>query len=101
MSGRDQLDKGAIGQREESLLENTVIVFTSDHGDLRGEHHRQNKGVPYEGSTRIPFLFYFPGKINRGLIVNQALTSIDFMPTVLTMASRTTGSPPQSWRIRH
>ncbi|MDB4778028.1 sulfatase-like hydrolase/transferase, partial [bacterium] len=33
--------------KSEGLMENTIIVFTADHGDLRGEHHRQNKGVPY------------------------------------------------------
>ncbi|MDG1874493.1 MAG: sulfatase-like hydrolase/transferase, partial [Mariniblastus sp.] len=37
--------------KAEGILEKTMIVFTSDHGDLRGEHHRQNKGVPWEGSA--------------------------------------------------
>ena len=42
--------------RETKLIDRTIIVFTSDHGDLCGEHGRLNKGVPYEGSARIPFL---------------------------------------------
>ena len=42
--------------RKRELLDRTIIVFTSDHGDLCGEHGRLNKGVPYEGSARIPFL---------------------------------------------
>ena len=71
--------------RTSGILDRTVIVFTSDHGDLRGEHHRQNKGVPYEGSTRIPFLIRFPGKIQPGTRVDQALSSIDFAPTILPM----------------
>ena len=70
---------------ETGILNRTVIVFTADHGDLRGEHHRQNKGVPYEGSTRIPFLVRFPGKIKPGTRIDQALTSIDFAPTILPM----------------
>ncbi|MCH2180558.1 MAG: sulfatase [Mariniblastus sp.] len=74
----EHLDKAGI-------LDQTVIVFTADHGDLRGEHHRQNKGVPYEGSTRVPFLVRFPGKIKPGTRVDQALTSIDFAPTILPM----------------
>jgi glucan phosphoethanolaminetransferase (alkaline phosphatase superfamily) len=45
-------------------MERTIVVFKADHGDLRGEHHRQNKGVPYEASARIPFVIYYPAKIN-------------------------------------
>lgn len=71
--------------RSENLIDNTIIVFTSDHGDLRGEHHRQNKGVPYEGSTRVPFIVYAPGQAKAGTQVHQALGSIDFMPTLLSM----------------
>ena len=71
--------------KQAGILANTVIVFTADHGDLRGEHHRQNKGVPYEGSTRVPFLIRFPGKITPGTQIDQALGSIDFVPTILPM----------------
>jgi uncharacterized sulfatase len=71
--------------KQEKLLENTTIVFTSDHGDLRGEHHRQNKGVPWEGSARVPFLVYHPGKIVGGTVIDEALTSVDFAPTLMKM----------------
>jgi uncharacterized sulfatase len=71
--------------RTNGLLEQTIVVFTSDHGDLRGEHHRHNKGVPYEASTRVPFLVHFPNKIKPGTVINEALTSVDFLPTVLPM----------------
>ncbi|MEL7499346.1 MAG: sulfatase-like hydrolase/transferase [Planctomycetota bacterium] len=69
--------------KSNDLLDQTIIVFTSDHGDLRGEHHRQNKGVAFEGSARIPFLVYYPGKIKPGTVVDQALTSVDFAPTLM------------------
>jgi arylsulfatase A-like enzyme len=70
--------------RRQGLLERTIIVFTSDHGDLCGEHGRLNKGVPYEGSARIPFLVYAPGKVKPGVVVDEALTCIDFLPTLMT-----------------
>ena len=44
--------------REEDMLQNTIVLFSSDHGDLMGEHHRLNKGVPFEGSAKIPFVVY-------------------------------------------
>lgn len=70
---------------ENSLLDRTIVVFTSDHGDLRGEHGRQNKGVPYEGSARIPFLIRWPAKIKPGTLVRQSLACTDFLPTILAL----------------
>ena len=71
--------------RENKQIENTIIVFTSDHGDLCGEHGRLNKGVPYEGSARIPFLMVCLGKIPAGTVVNEALSCVDFMPTLFAL----------------
>lgn len=71
--------------RDRNLLEKTIVVFTSDHGDLCGEHGRLNKGVPYEGSARIPFLMYCDGKIRKGTVVNEALSNVDFLPTVMNL----------------
>lgn len=76
--------------KEKEIYDNTIFVFTSDHGDLRGEHHRQNKGVPYEASTRVPFLVRYPQLIEKHVVINQALGSIDFLPTLCTM----TGTKP-------
>ncbi len=76
--------------RKNGQIERTIIVFTSDHGDLCGEHGRLNKGVPYEGSARIPFLFYCPDKIPAGTVVKQALSCVDFVPTLFAL----TGDKP-------
>ena len=94
------------------LRDDTIIVFTSDHGDLRGEHNRQNKGVPYEGSARIPFIISYPAKYPGPVVVDEALTCVDFLPSVLKImgvkaagkeegrdASRLmlTGNAPEGW----
>jgi arylsulfatase A-like enzyme len=71
--------------RETGVLDRTFIVFTSDHGDLCGEHGRDNKGVPMEGSSRIPFLLHAPGVVPPGTIVRQALGTVDFKPTILSL----------------
>jgi arylsulfatase A-like enzyme len=71
--------------REEGLIDNTLIVFTADHGDLCGEHGRLNKGVPYEGSAKIPFLLYCPGKVKGGTVVDEALSNVDFLPTTMKL----------------
>lgn len=69
--------------KEEGLEENTIIVFTSDHGDLMGEHKRHNKGNPLEGSARIPFVLRYPDKVKAGKVIRKAYTSTDFTPTIL------------------
>ncbi|MEJ6733614.1 MAG: sulfatase [Opitutaceae bacterium] len=71
--------------REEGVLENTIIVFTSDHGDLLGEHGRDNKGVPMEGSARIPFIMHAPGIVTPGTIVHEPFGTVDFKPTLLAL----------------
>lgn len=71
--------------RTEGLLENTIVVFTSDHGDLRGEHHRHNKGVPLEASAKIPFIISFPQQVPQGAVVHNAISTVDFAPTILEL----------------
>ena len=75
--------------RKNGQIDHTIIVFTADHGDLCGEHGRLNKGVPYEGSARVPFLFYYPGEIPPGTVVNQALSCVDFVPTLFALTGDT------------
>lgn len=62
-------------------LENTIVVMTSDHGDLCGEHCRLNKGIPCEGSARVAFIVDGPG-LAEGIRVGQALGMVDFYPTL-------------------
>ena len=77
--------------RELELIDNTIVIFTADHGDLCGEHGRLNKGVPYEGSAKVPFVMYFPEKVKAGTVIDNALSCVDFMPTVLSLM----GAPSQ------
>ena len=67
------------------ILNNTIIVFTSDHGDLLDEHGKKNKGVPYKTSAGIPFIISYPGHIEEGRIIKTAYSNIDFAPSILNM----------------
>lgn len=84
----DNVGKLITYLRENDLLENTIIVFTSDHGDLRAEHGKHNKGNPLEASAKIPFIFYYPNKIPSGKVVNNALNTVDFTPTILNFMNQ-------------
>lgn len=70
---------------DNDLADNTIIIFTADHGDMFFEHARRNKGVPYEASAKIPFVIRYPKKIKAGKVINTAYTNVDFVPTILAM----------------
>jgi len=69
--------------KENNLEENTIVVFTSDHGDLLGEHGKLNKGLPYETSARVPFILRYPTAVKSGKKIQKAYTMADFTPTIL------------------
>lgn len=70
--------------RSLDLLKNTLIVFTSDHGELLYEHNIFNKSATfYEGEVRIPFMIRFPDLYKAGGTVQDLSTSLDFVPTLL------------------
>lgn len=66
-------------------MERIILIFTSDHGDLCGEHGRYNKSVPMEASARVPFVIHAPGRIKPEAVVHRVLGSVDFKPTVLSL----------------
>jgi len=73
--------------KDASLEENTIIVFSSDHGDLLGAHGAWNKQQPYAESIRVPFLIHFPkilGKTSKNL--PALINSPDIMPTLLGLS---------------
>lgn len=76
------------------LSSNTVFMFTSDHGEMAGDHQMHRKTVPYEGSARVPLIVAAPGQAGaegkpmpRNHVVNDAIVELrDIMPTLLDAA---------------
>jgi len=81
----DNVGRMIAALRETGELENTFIVFTSDHGDLCGEHGRENKSLPMEASARIAFLLKAPGVVKAGTVIHEPLANVDFKSTVLSL----------------
>lgn len=71
-----------------AAYENTVIIFTSDHGDMLGDHHHWRKTYAYEGSAKVPFIVSFPRdwEIQGGQVVDAPIELRDIMPTLLDAA---------------
>ena len=63
-------------------LENTVIVYSSDHGEMLGDHGRWAKQVPYQPSLCVPLVFAGPG-VKPGVVNGAAVTTLDLPATFL------------------
>jgi arylsulfatase A-like enzyme len=75
--------------RDFGVLDNTVIAFTSDHGEMMGDHRMFRKAVPYEGSAHVPFIVAdarTSGGSARGVVVDHVVELRDLMPTLLDLA---------------
>ncbi|PLP31103.1 choline-sulfatase [Klebsiella pneumoniae] len=84
--------------RTRGELDNTVVVFSSDHGEMLGDHNRWGKNVPYEASVGVPLIVAGPGVKNRN---SDALISlIDIGATFLDYAGaeRPEGMTARSFR---
>jgi arylsulfatase A-like enzyme len=70
---------------EAGLADNTILVFTSDHGEMFGSHGRRAKYIFYEEAARVPFLIRWPGHTPAGKSSDACFSSPDIMPTLLSM----------------
>lgn len=75
--------------KETGLDENTIVVFTSDHGDMIASHGQQRKQRPWEESARVPLLFRFPETLGiQPHRVEGTINSEDLMPTLLSLCGK-------------
>ncbi len=67
------------------LRDNTVVVFTSDHGEMFGAQGRRAKNIFYDEAVRVPFLVRWPDHIPAGSVSDVCLNTPDIMPTLLAL----------------
>ncbi len=71
---------------ELGIADNTIVIMNSDHGNMIGEHGLTHKGsILFEGVSRIPTVFRWPGRIKAGTVVDSVVDNVDFVPTVFDM----------------
>jgi arylsulfatase A-like enzyme len=71
---------------ETGQADNTIVVYTSDHGDMMGSHGYGGKRLPWEESCRVPFLVRYPGIIKPGSNVGGIFSTVDIFPTMCGIA---------------
>ena len=79
----------AVGRMLETLArlgqrERTIVIFTSDHGEMLGDHGLLLKGCRfYEGLVRVPLIIAWPGHFQAGLVSDALVELTDLMPTLI------------------
>lgn len=72
--------------RQKGELDNTIIIYTADHGDFGGEHGLSSKNIGiYESIHKIPFIIKYPG-CPEGMVRHEIIESIDLYPTLCQLA---------------
>lgn len=112
----DELGRLFAHMREADLLEDTLIVFTSDHGDYLGDHWMGEKELFHDASVRVPLIVMDPtseADATRGTVCDLGVEAIDLLPTFMdafgldipyhrlegrSLMPILRGSPPDDWR---
>lgn len=89
----DKIGRIRTALADAGLAENTVIMFTSDHGDMLGEKGLWYKMSFFEQSVRVPFVVHCPGRFARRRI-GEHVSLVDMLPTLLDIAGSDRGKAP-------
>ncbi|MCC2684503.1 MAG: sulfatase [Paenibacillaceae bacterium] len=81
----DNVGKMLDALQKQGVLDDTIVVFTSDHGEYMGEHGLRGKNNLYETAYRVPFLIRWPSGLRVAGIVDRVVTSVDVLPTLLRL----------------
>lgn len=75
--------------KHNKVLDDTILVFTSDHGESLGEHGEASHGVfIYESTVRVPLIFRYPRELPAGKVFESTVRSVDIMPTLLGLSKK-------------
>lgn len=82
------------------IADNTVVVFTSDHGEMLGSHCRRGKSKFFEESARVPLIIKYPGAIPAGTVVSNPVNHIDLFSTLLDYSGASSSDKSQGVSLR-
>lgn len=87
----DQIGEFIKLLKQKGIYDQSLIIFTSDHGDMMGDHHHWRKTYAYEGSSHVPMIMKWPksvkAAVKKGTVLPQPVELRDILPTFLNAAS--------------
>lgn len=81
----DQIGMLLAALEADGVLDDTLVIFASDHGEMLGSHGLWHKMMPYEEAVRVPLAMRLPGVIQPGLRSTAVTSLIDIAPTILAV----------------
>lgn len=81
----EQVGRLLAALEKDGQASNTLVVFTSDHGDMLGNHGAYFKSQPWRESVGIPLLMRWPGHVPAGRVTAGPISMVDLMPTLLSL----------------
>jgi arylsulfatase A-like enzyme len=81
----DQVGRLMQALRDLGLEENTIVLFTADHGNMLGSQGLEDKQQPYEESIAVPGVLRFPQRLKPGRRLDAFFTHVDMAPTLLAL----------------
>lgn len=81
----EQIGRILASLKELGLAETTIVLVSSDHGDMLGSQGMRLKRKPWEESIRVPGIVRFPGRTPAGRTSNALFSHVDFAPTLLSL----------------
>ena len=79
----DQIGRILKRLDELKLTENTMVIFTADHGEMMGSHGLVSKMVLYEEAVHVPLIMRMPGRMKAGTVVRDVVSGMDLFATIL------------------
>lgn len=89
----EQIGRVLKALKDKGLEENTIVIVTSDHGEMMGSHGLMSKNVWFEEAINVPFIIKWPKKIKPNQKSDLIISVTDIMPTILNLAAATEGIP--------
>ncbi len=82
-----QIGRFVAAMKRKGMLDETILVFTSDHGESLGQHREATHALfIYEATVHVPLVFRYPRRLPTGRRYDASASSVDVMPTVLGLA---------------
>jgi len=87
----DQIGEILAVIEERGEMDSTVIAFTSDHGEMNGDHGLISKSNFYDGAVRVPLIVRTPGDEHSGIVNDSPAETVDLGPTLVELAGGEVG----------
>lgn len=79
----DNIGRLTAAIKDAGIEDNTIVVYTSDHGEMLGSHGQMQKQRPWEEACHVPFILRYPAHVKAGTKTDALMNSVDIMPTLL------------------